>query len=157
MWPSSPCSRLLALARRRLHQPRLDPELAEPQALVGLKLDRRAGEQVVVAAARVLEQVAGELLLERALVALERSRSWRREPDRVLVGHVDARDRGGLVGVHLLGELAGELDRLHLGAEGTAEHPLDEAFDPGFKVAQNADRRAPWQAERPAPAGRGAG
>jgi hypothetical protein len=39
------------------------------------------------------------------------------------------------VGVHLLGELAGELDRLDLGAEGAAEDPLDEAFDPTLKVA----------------------
>ncbi len=49
--------------------------------------------------------------------------------------------------VHLLGQLAGELDRLHLGAEGAAEHPFDEAFDPGFEIAQNADRGAPWQAD----------
>ena len=41
--------------------------------------------------------------------------------------------------VHLLRQLAGQLDRLHLGAEGAAEHPLDEAFDPGFEIAQNAD------------------
>jgi hypothetical protein len=39
------------------------------------------------------------------------------------------------VGVHLLGELAGELDRLHLRAEGTTEDPLNEAFDPTLKVA----------------------
>ena len=87
----------------------------------------------------MLEQVAGELLLERALVALELAAVLAGELDRVLVGHVDPRDRRRLVGVHLLRELAGELDRLHLGAEGTAEHPLDEAFDPGFEIAQNAD------------------
>jgi hypothetical protein len=39
------------------------------------------------------------------------------------------------VGVHLLGQLAGELDRLDLGAEGAAEDALDEAFDPTLKVA----------------------
>jgi hypothetical protein len=39
------------------------------------------------------------------------------------------------VGVHLLGELAGELDRLDLRAEGTAEDSLDEAFDSTLKVA----------------------
>jgi hypothetical protein len=44
------------------------------------------------------------------------------------------------VGVHLLGQLAGELDRLHLGAEGAAEDALDEAFNPTLEVAQNADR-----------------
>jgi hypothetical protein len=36
--------RLLALARRRLHEPRLDPELAEPQPLVGLQRDLRPGQ-----------------------------------------------------------------------------------------------------------------
>ena len=50
-------------------------------------------------------------------------------------GHVDAGDPGGLVGVHLLGQLAGEFDRLHLGAEGAAEDPLDEAFDATLEVA----------------------
>jgi hypothetical protein len=39
------------------------------------------------------------------------------------------------VRVHLLGQLAGQLDRLHLGAEGAAEDPLDEAFDPTLEVA----------------------
>jgi hypothetical protein len=44
------------------------------------------------------------------------------------------------VGVHLLGELSGDLDRLHTGAERSAEHALDEAFDAGFQVPQDADR-----------------
>jgi hypothetical protein len=39
------------------------------------------------------------------------------------------------VRVHFLGELAGELDRLDLGAEGATEDPLDEAFDTGLEVA----------------------
>jgi hypothetical protein len=39
------------------------------------------------------------------------------------------------VRVHLLGELARDLDRLHAGAEGAAEHALDEALDTSFKVA----------------------
>src|SRR4029077_1827117 len=56
----------LALVDRRLHHPRLDPELAEAEALVGLEFDRGPREQVVAAAAGVLEQVAGELLLQRA-------------------------------------------------------------------------------------------
>jgi hypothetical protein len=43
------------------------------------------------------------------------------------------------VGVHLACELARDLDRLHLRAEGTAEHPLDEALDPGFEIAEDAD------------------
>jgi hypothetical protein len=39
------------------------------------------------------------------------------------------------VRVHLLGELPGDLDRLHAGAEGAAEDALDESLDPGFQVA----------------------
>jgi len=39
------------------------------------------------------------------------------------------------VGIHLLGQLAGQLDRLYLGAEGAAEDPLDEAFDTTLEVA----------------------
>ena len=135
MWPSSPWLRRLALVRRRLDQTGLDAELAEAQALVGLELDRGPGQQVVVAAAGVVEQIAGELLLERALVAFELDPVLLGEVDGVLVGHVDAGDPGGLVGVHLLGQLAGELDRLHLGAEGAAEDPLDEAFDATLEVA----------------------
>jgi hypothetical protein len=38
------------------------------------------------------------------------------------------------VGVHLLAQLAGELDRLDLGAEGAAEDPLDQAFDATLEV-----------------------
>jgi hypothetical protein len=44
------------------------------------------------------------------------------------------------VGVHLLGQLAGDLYRLHAGAEGAAENAFDETLNPGFEVAQNADR-----------------
>jgi hypothetical protein len=43
------------------------------------------------------------------------------------------------VGVHLLGELPGDLHRLDAGAEGAAEDALDETFDPCFQVAQDAD------------------
>jgi hypothetical protein len=38
------------------------------------------------------------------------------------------------VRVHLLGQLAGQLDRLDLGTEGAAEDPLDKAFDPTLEV-----------------------
>jgi hypothetical protein len=41
--------------------------------------------------------------------------------------------------VHLLGELAGDLDGLHLRGEGSAEDPLDEVLDPLLEVSQNAD------------------
>jgi hypothetical protein len=43
------------------------------------------------------------------------------------------------MGVHLLGQLAGDLDGLNLRREGTAEHPLDEVLDPLLEVAQDAD------------------
>ena len=86
-------------------------------------------------AAGVLEQVRAQLLRERGLVVLEALVVVGREPDRVLVRHVDARDRGGLVRVHLLRELARDLDRLHAGAEGAAEHAFDEALEAGFEVA----------------------
>ena len=125
MWPSSPWLGLSALMRGRLHQPRLDPELAQPQPLVGLEIDLGPGEQVVAAAPRMVEEIPGELLLKRALIALQLLSVLSREIDRVLVGDVDARHPGRLVGVHFLGEPAGEFDRLHLGAEGAAEHSLD--------------------------------
>ena len=82
----------LALVRGGLDQPRLDPELAQPQALVGLEGDGGPGQQVVAAAPGVLQQVAGELLLERALVALESGAVLAGEVDGVLVGDVDAGD-----------------------------------------------------------------
>jgi hypothetical protein len=43
------------------------------------------------------------------------------------------------MGVHLLRELAGDLDRLDLRGEGSAEDPLDEALDSLLQVSQNAD------------------
>ena len=48
---------LLPLARRRLDEPGLDPELAHPQPLVGLERDFRAGEQREILARGVLEKV----------------------------------------------------------------------------------------------------
>jgi hypothetical protein len=87
----------------------------------------------------MLEEMPAELLGERGLVVLEAPVILRAKPDRVLVGHVDPLHGGGLVRIHLLGELPGDLDRLHARAEGAAEDALDEALYPGFKVAQNAD------------------
>src|SRR5918994_125470 len=131
---------LLALARGRLDEPGLDAELSQPQPLVRLQRYLGARQQRVIAPSRVLQQVPGELLLQRSLVALEALVVLGREEDRVLVGDVHLRHRGGPVRVHLLGQLASDLDRLDLGAERTAEHALDEALDPGFEIAQNADR-----------------
>src|SRR5205823_2871452 len=81
----------------------------------------------------------GQLLLQRPLISLEPLTVLGGEPDRVLVRNVDARDGGGPVGVHLLRQLAGQLDRLDLRREGTAEHPLDEVLDSLLEVSQNAD------------------
>src|SRR5919106_6503057 len=131
---------LLALARGWLDEPSLDAELSQPQPLVRLQRDLGARQQCVIAPPRVLQEIPGELLLQRSLVALEALVVLGREKDRVLVGHVDLRHRGGPVRVHLLGQLPDDLDRLDLGAERTAEHALDEALDPGFEIAQNADR-----------------
>ena len=49
-------------------------------------MDLGPGQQRVVLAAGVLEQVGGELLGERGLVALEALVVLRAEPDRVLFG-----------------------------------------------------------------------
>src|ERR1044072_2690776 len=92
----------LALVRGWLDQPRLNPELPQPQALLGLKSDRRPSQEVITAASGVLQQVAGELLLERTLVSLQPGAVLAGEVDRVLVGDVDPGDAGGLIGVHLL-------------------------------------------------------
>jgi hypothetical protein len=89
----------------------------------------------------VLDEVVLQLADQRALVALELLAVGRREVDGVLVGDVDARDRDGAVLVHLLGELARELDGLHVGPEGTAEHPLEEAFDLLLDAAEDAHGR----------------
>ncbi len=40
--------------------------------------------------------------------------------------------------VHLLGELASELDRLDVGSEGAAEDALEEALDLALDGAQDA-------------------
>jgi hypothetical protein len=47
------------------------------------------------------------------------------------------------VGVHLLAQLARELDRLDLRREGAAERTLDEVLDPLLQVSQNADAKLP--------------
>ena len=63
--------RRLRVALGLAEQLRLDAELAQVQALVGLELDLRTGDQCEPLAAGALEQVVGELLLEGSLVALE--------------------------------------------------------------------------------------
>ena len=135
MWPCSPWVGSAPWRCGGSHQAGLDAELAQPQALVLVQADHRTGQQVVVVAAGMLEQMPAELLRERGLVVLEALVVVGREPDGVLVGDVDPLDRRRLVGVHLLGELARDLHRLHAGAEGAAEDAFDEALNPGFEVA----------------------
>ena len=88
--------------------------------------------------ARVLEQVVGQLLAERRLVARELLAVGRREEDAVVVGHVHARDGDHLVLLHLLRQLVRELDRLDAGLEGAPEGPFDESAELRLEVAQNA-------------------
>ena len=63
------------MAGGRLDEPGLDPELPEPKPLIGLEVHLWPGEQRVVVAPRVLEQIPGQLLLQGALIALEPPRS----------------------------------------------------------------------------------
>ena len=135
MWPSSPWLGLSPSWAGGLTSRAWIPNSPSRSRSSVLNSTAGPGQQVIAAPARVLEQVARQLLLERALIALQLGAVLLGEEDGVLVGHVDALDRGRLVSVHFLGQFAGQFDRLHLGAEGAAEDPLDETFDPGLEVA----------------------
>ena len=78
-----------------------------------------------------------ELRRELLFVARELLAIARREVHRVLVRDVDARDRDILVVVHLLDELPGELDGLHVRAKRTAEDALKERLEFRFDGAEN--------------------
>ena len=69
-------------------------------------------------------------------------RSFGREVDRVLVRDVDARDGDAAVVVHLLHELARQLDRLDVRAEGATEDAFEQALDLRFDGAQDSHGRA---------------
>ena len=97
-----------------------------------------SAEQRVALAGGVLGEVLLELADERALVGRELRAVRGGEIERVLVRHVDPRDRDGAVLVHLLRELPRELDGLHVGAEGAAEQPFEEALDPALDCAKDA-------------------
>jgi hypothetical protein len=129
---------LLDRLSRRAHEPRLDAELAQAQALVGVEGDLRAADQRELLAAGVLEQVGGELVDDLLLHPFEALAILRAQPHDVLVGHVGARHGDGLVLVHLARQLARDLDGADLGAEDAAERPLDEAGDLVLEVAQEA-------------------
>ena len=115
-----------------------DPELADGEVVVGREPHARRGQERVGLAAGVLGEVLLQLADERALVGDELLPVGAREVDRVLVRDVDARDRDGAVLVHLLRELAGELDGLHVRSEGAAEDALEEALDLALDGAQDA-------------------
>src|SRR5829696_6900736 len=110
----------------RPHEPRLDPELAEPQALVGLERDLGRRQQRHALAPGMLQQVARQLATELVLIAGELLAVLRREPDGVLVRRVGAAQRLDAVLVHLARELARDLHRPDLGLEGARERALDE-------------------------------
>ena len=141
MWPWSPWLGGSSARSGGLDEPRLDAELAEPQPIVGAELDRGPRGERDPLAAGVLEQVARQLALELVLVALELLAVVGREPDRVLVRGVDARQRLDAVLVHLARQLARDLDRAHLGPEGTRERAFDEAGELGFEGSQHAHGR----------------
>jgi hypothetical protein len=126
---------LAELLVRRLDQVSLDAELADAEPLVRVELHRRPRHEREALAARVLEQVVRQLLLERPLVARELLAVGRREEDHVLVRHVRARDRDHLALLHLLGELARELHGLHARAEGAAEGALHDRLELGLEIA----------------------
>ena len=52
------------------------------------------------------------------------------------------------MGVHLLRQLAGDLDRLHLRRERATENPFDKVLYPLLQVSQNADLRPSVIGER---------
>ena len=83
----------------------------------------------------------GEILLQlgdqRVLVALELPAVVGGEVDRVLVRDVDVRDGDVAVVVHLLDQLARQLDGLDVRAERAAEHAFEEALDLRFDGAQD--------------------
>jgi hypothetical protein len=125
----------LPLALRLAEQLGLDAKLPHGQPLVCVELDLRPARQRERLLARVLEQVVGQLLAQRGLVARELLAVARRQEHPVVVGHVHARDGDHLVLLHLLGELVGQLHRLHAGAEGAAERAFDDASELCLQIA----------------------
>src|SRR6185437_6942571 len=115
-----------------------DPEGADGEVVVGLQQHQRTRRQRVALAPGVLDQVFDQLVSHLRLVGRELlAIGWVQE-DGVLVRHVDAVDRDGLVVVHLLGQLACQLDRLHGRTERAREHALEEAADLLLDVAKEA-------------------
>ena len=110
-----------------------------PAAVVGALV---AGTPIalVVLPPRVLGEIVGELGQELAL-RREALPVLRREVEDVLVRDVHARDGDRLVVVHLLHELARELDRLDVRAERAPERAFDEGLQAMLDAAEDAHRR----------------
>src|SRR5262249_53471100 len=140
--PGSPRRRRVVAARRgvrgvgRLHEARLDAELAEPQAGVPAGGDHGSGDERGPLAARVVEQVAGPRALQPAPQPLRGGGG--REIDGVLVRRIRPRDGVRGVLLHLARQLAGDLDGPNLALEGTAEGALDEVLELAFEASEDA-------------------
>ena len=94
----------------------------------------------------------GEVLLELGdqgfLVGLELLAIVRRQVDGVLVRRVHARDGDHPVVVHLLGELARQLDRLHVCTEGATEDAFEQGLDLRLNGAEHGYRRGCFPGQR---------
>ena len=121
-------------------RPRADRDAEHPdgQVVLGLERDDGARRGAVALAAGVLDQVLLELVAHLRLVGRELLAVGRVQVDRVRVRDVDAVDRDRAVVVHLLGQLAGQLDGLDRRSERATEEAFDKAPDPPFDVAENA-------------------
>src|SRR6185437_13646050 len=126
-----------------------DGDTEHPHGQVGLGLERDdgAGGGAVALAAGVLDQVLRELVAHLRLVRRELLTVGRVQIDRVGVRDVDAVDRDRAVVVHLLGQLAGQLDGLHGRSERATEEAFDKAPDPAFDVAENAHGGLPTRGD----------
>jgi hypothetical protein len=113
-----------------------DAERADIQLVGGLDHHPRSIRQRVALASRVLGQIAGQLGAEARLVGDELLAILRREIDRVGVGDVDGLDGDDLVVIHLLGQLAGQLDGLDVRLEGPADAALEDALQLALDPSQ---------------------
>ena len=125
----------------RLRDARGDAELAHCEVVVDRELDARRRQQGVRLAPRVLGQVLLQLADEGALVGDELLAVGAREVDRVLVRDVDPGDGHRAVLVHLLGQLARQLDGLHVRPEGATENAFEKALDRALDASQDAHSR----------------
>ena len=140
---SAGASSILLPFRRR--HPGLDPEFPKPQPIVGLELDGGAREQHQPLPARVLEQVAGQLLGQGALVVGEALPIARGQEHPVLVGRIGSGDGEGLVLLHLAGEFARDLNGPYLRAKCPAKGAFDEVGDLVLETSEDAHG---WAARR---------